>query len=232
MKTSSRNKLYSFIEKVCVLLITIIIGITIIAFITYFSNQKMINNRGSSLENNVGEVVNITSCNQLHLLTTVFPDYILYAHGFGSGITLKDGYILSVEHIVHKKELLPFINEKYYATVIKKDGNFDLALLKTSDFARPFRLAKSISIGEKVIVWGYPVGIQGFIHGWVASFSEDFIFLDVKVIQGMSGGAVINEKGELLGVFKGGVGQPDMLGVAVNFPRIKKFLKGTSVKYN
>lgn len=231
MKTSTRNKLYSFIERISVLFILVLVGFSIIGLICA-SNQNKINNPGNSIENNVGEVVNITSCNQLRLLAITFPDYVLYAHGFGSGITLEDGYILSVEHIVHKEELLPFINNQYYATVIKKDKNFDLALLKISNFARPFRIAKSISIGEKVIVWGYPAGLQGFIHGWVANFNEDFIYLDMRVIQGMSGGAVINEKGELLGVFKGGVGQPDMLGIAINFPRIKKFLKGTLAKYN
>ncbi len=231
MKTSTRNKLYSFIERISVFFILVLVGFSIIGLICA-SNQNKINDPGSSIENNVGEVVNITSCNQLHLLAITFPDYILYAHGFGSGIALENGCILSVEHIVHKKELLPFINKKYYATVIKKDSNFDLALLKTSAFAKPFRLAKSISVGEKVIVWGYPAGLQGFMHGWVANFNEDFIFLDIKVIQGMSGGAVINGRGELLGVFKGGIGNPDMLGIAVNFPRIKKFLKETPVERN
>ena len=231
MKISTRNKLYYFIERISIFFILVLVGFLIISLICAY-NQNKINKPGNSIENNVGEVVNITSCNQLHLLTITFPDYVLYAHGFGSGVALKDGYILSVEHIVNKKELLPFINEKYYATVVKKDKDFDLALLKTSDFARSFKIAKSTSVGEKVIVWGYPAGIQGFIHGWVANFNEDFIFLDIKVIQGMSGGAVINEKGELLGVFRGGVGQPDMLGVAVNFSRIKKFLKGTLAEYN
>jgi S1-C subfamily serine protease len=231
MKTALRNKLYVFIEKICILFIVIILGILIVSIGIYFSNQEKINNPNDSIENNCGDVVNITSCNRLHILAITFPDYILYAHGFGSGITLKNGYILSVEHIVHKEELLPFINGQYYATIIKKSGDFDLALLKISNFAKPFKLAKSISIGEKVLVWGYPAGIQGFIHGWVANFNENLIFLDIKVIQGMSGGAVINEKGELLGVFRGGIGSPDMLGVAVNFPRIKKFLKGTPAEY-
>jgi len=227
MKKALLYKLYSFIERICVFLIIIIIGIMIVTFGIYFSNQKKINNPNGSIENNCGDVVNITSCNRLHILTTLFPDYILYAHGFGSGITIKNGYILSVEHIVYKEELLPFINNQYYASVIKKDNDFDLALLKTSNFSKPFKLANSISIGEKVIIWGYPAGIQGFMHGWVTNFNEDLIFLDAKVIKGMSGGAVINEKGELLGVFKGGVGEPDRLGIAINFPRIKKFLKGT-----
>ena len=58
-------------------------------------------------------------------------------------------------------------------------------------------------------------------------FYCDFLISFTKVIKGTSGGVVMNKKGELLGIFIGGKGEPDMLGMAINFPRIKKFLKGT-----
>lgn len=167
MKISTHNKIYSFIERISIFFTLVLIGIFIIAGFIRFSNQKNINNPNNSIGDNVGNVVRITTCGQLHILSAIFPDYMLYVRGYGSGITIRNNYILSSAHIVYNKKQLPFINDKYYA----------------------------------------------------------------KVIKGMSGGAVINEKGELLGVFKGGVGEPDMLGLAVNFPRIKKFLKGTPAEY-
>jgi S1-C subfamily serine protease len=206
-------------------------SLLIVSGFIYFSNQNKINNHNGSIGDNVGNVVRITSCTQFHALSSMFPDYMLYAQGYGSGISIGNNHILSSAHIVRNEKQLPFINDKYYAKVIKKDLNHDLLLLKTNDASKPFKIANSISIGEKIVIWGYPNGLQAFIFGRVASFNEEIIFLDSKVIKGMSGGAVINEKGELLGVFTGGVGEPDMLGIAINFPRIKKFLKGTPAEY-
>jgi S1-C subfamily serine protease len=231
MKISTHNKLYSFIERAITLFIIILIGFIITSVFVCFSNQNKINNPNGSIGNNVGNVVRITSCTQFHTLSAMFPDYMLYAQGYGSGISIGNNHILSSAHIIHNEKQLPFINNKYYAKVIKKDLNCDLLLLKTDNASEPFKLANSISIGEKIIIWGYPNGLQAFIFGRVASFNEEIIFLDSKVIKGMSGGAVINERGELLGVFTGGVGEPDMLGIAINFPRIKKFLKGTPAEY-
>lgn len=231
MKWLSRNKIYSFIEKISILLILIIISLSIAFGFIHFSNQKRINNPDNAMENNIGNVVRITTCGKLHILSAMFPDYMLYARGYDSGISIGNNYILSSAHIVYDEKQLPFVNNKYYAEVIKKDPDSDLLLLKISNSAKSFKLANSISIGEKVLIWGYPAGFQAFIFGRVANFTEEIIFLDSKVIKGMSGGAVINEKGELLGVFKGGIGEPDILGLAVNFPRIKKFLKGTPTEY-
>ena len=231
MKISTHNKIYSFIERAITLFIIILIGFIITSVFVYFSNQNKINNPNGSIGDNVGNVVRITTCGQLHILSAIFPDYMLYVRGYGSGITIGDNYILSSAHIVYNEKQLPFINDKHYAKVIKKDQNSDLLLLKISNSTKPFKLANSIAIGEKVIIWGYPAGYESFIFGRVANFTEEIIFLDTKVIKGMSGGAVMNEKGELLGVFKGGIGEPDMLGLAVNFPRIKKFLKGTPAEY-
>lgn len=231
MKISTRNKFYSFIEKISILLILIIIGLSTISAFIYFSNQKKIKNPDDSMGDNVGNVVRITSCTQFHTLSAMFPDYMLYTQGYGSGISIGNNYILSSAHIVRDEKQLPFIDNKYYAKVAKKDINYDLLLLKIDNPFKPFKIANSISIGEKIVIWGYPNGLQAFIFGRVASFNEEVIFLDSKVIKGMSGGAVINEKGELLGVFTGGVGEPDMLGIAINFPRIKKFLKGTPAEY-
>lgn len=231
MKISTHNKLFLFIERISIFFILVLIGIFIIAVFIYFPNQKNVNNPNNSIGNNIGDVVRITTCGQLHILSAMFPDYMLYAQGYGSGISIGNNHILSSAHIVRNEKQLPFINDKYYAKVIKKDLNHDLLLLKTNDASKPFKIANSISIGEKIVIWGYPNGLQAFIFGRVASFNEEIIFLDSKVIKGMSGGAVINEKGELLGVFTGGVGEPDMLGIAINFPRIKKFLKGTPAEY-
>jgi S1-C subfamily serine protease len=231
MKISTHNRIYSFIERISIFFTLVLIGIFIIAGFIRFSNQKNINNPNNSIGDNVGNVVRITTCGQLHILSAIFPDYMLYVRGYGSGITIGDNYILSSAHIVYNEKQLPFINDKHYAKVIKKDKNSDLLLLKISNSAKSFKLANSITIGEKVIIWGYPAGCESFIFGRVANFTEEIIFLDAKVIKGMSGGAVMNEKGELLGVFKGGIGEPDMLGLAVNFPRIKKFLKGTPAEY-
>jgi S1-C subfamily serine protease len=231
MKISTHNKLYSFIERVSVFLIIVLISLLIVSGFIYFSNQEKTNKPSDSIGDNIGNVVRITSCVQFHTLLAMFPNYMLYAQGYGSGISIENNHILSSAHIIHNEKQLPFINDKYYAKVIKKDLSCDLLLLKNDNASKSFKLANSISIGEKIIIWGYPNGLQAFIFGRVASFNEEIIFLDSKVIKGMSGGAVINEKGELLGVFTGGVGEPDMLGIAINFPRIKKFLKGTPAEY-
>lgn len=148
----------------------------------------------------------------------------------GSGVAVKRGYILSSAHIFSQKESNPFANYQS-AKIIKKDEKIDLILLKIPKAMKSFKIASSIRVGEEVTVIGYPAGIDVFLFGHVANFNKEIILLDIKVIKGASGGAVINKKGELLGIFKGGIGEPDMMGIAINYPRIKKFLEKTPAKY-
>lgn len=226
MERTPRNR---FI--VLILMLGVLIEITFYAIFFIEKLSSRTQNSLKEIENNVGEVVKIINCGKIDIFSSLFPDYFLYAQCFGSGISIKEGYILSSAHIFYKEELLPFINEQYYAEIIKKDLDSDLILLKIPATMKTFKIASSIEVGEKVIIMGYPSGLQSLLFGRVSNFNEEIILLDAKVIKGTSGGAVVNEKGELLGVFTGGRGEPDMLAIAVNFLRIKKFLKGTPAEY-
>jgi len=150
---------------------------------------------------------------------------------FGNGVHIKNNYVLTVAHLFQDKSSKPFFSHQI-GEIIKIDKKCDLALIKTPVYAKSFKIAHSSSkIGENVRIIGYPLGIACALKGEIINYNNDDIFLDSKVIKGMSGSPVINKRGELIGIFYMGVGEIDQIGIAVSYKVIKKFLKGTPAEY-
>jgi len=134
--------------------------------------------------------------------------------GHGSGFLVsKDGYILTNLHVVAGAKNLTIITNdaiNYPATLIRKNENKDLALLKVdNNFDYSFNISdqKNYNIGDDIFAIGTPNSIQlgqtlskGIISGERISEEDNYIQTDASVNSGNSGGPLINKKGELLGV--------------------------------
>ena len=142
--------------------------------------------------------------------------------GLGSGVIVSDdGYILTNNHVVENAEEVQVIlpdGRKYRAEFIGKDaGNqgTDLAVLKidgTNLPALPLGNSEALQIGEWVIAIGSPFGLaQTVTRGMVSAKGRsldnmdiveyaDFIQTDAAINRGNSGGALINIRGELVGI--------------------------------
>ena len=142
--------------------------------------------------------------------------------GLGSGVIVsEDGYILTNNHVIEGAEGIMAIlpnGREYKAKVIGKDAGrqgTDLAVLKIDGDslpALPLGNSEDLQIGEWVIAIGSPFGLaQTVTRGMVSAKGRsiddirivryaDFIQTDAAINRGNSGGALINIRGELIGI--------------------------------
>ena len=138
--------------------------------------------------------------------------------GLGSGVVVTaDGYVLTNYHVVEgaddiKVDLTD--NRTLTAKLVGTDKASDLALLKVtgSDF-KPIALGNSdnVQVGDVVLAVGNPMGIGQTVTMGIISAKgrstgpgdgsyEDFLQTDAPINHGNSGGALVNMKGELVGI--------------------------------
>lgn len=136
--------------------------------------------------------------------------------GYGSGVIIsKDGYIATNNHVIDGADE---INVKLHdgrelkGRVIGSDPTTDLALVKIEgdDFpAIPVGDSDNIKVGEWVLAVGNPFNLGSTVTAGVVSAKarglganpvESFIQTDAVINQGNSGGALVNAKGELVGI--------------------------------
>ena len=135
--------------------------------------------------------------------------------GSGTGfIITKDGYILTCHHVIKNSSEIKISieGEIYPAKLVLDDPNNDLALLKIngSFSAIAFSSKRSAKMGQEVFTIGYPnPRLQGvnakYTEGSISSltgFQDDLRLyqISVPVQPGNSGGALVDENGNILGV--------------------------------
>ncbi len=147
------------------------------------------------------------------------PPRTFRQRGLASGvITSSDGYILTNYHVIDGADTISVdLNDgrTLTAKVIGSDKASDLALLKvnaTNLHPMPLGNSDAVQVGDVVLAVGNPLGIgqtvtMGIISakgrstraGGDASY-EDFLQTDAPINHGNSGGALVNTKGELIGI--------------------------------
>lgn len=137
----------------------------------------------------------------------------------GSGVIISnDGYIITNNHVIENANNIQVIlNDKssYDAKVIGKDENTDIALLKINASHLPvikYGNSDNLNVGEWVLAVGNPFNLNSTVTAGIVSAKarniglssqysiESFIQTDAAVNPGNSGGALINIKGELVGI--------------------------------
>ena len=134
----------------------------------------------------------------------------------GSGVIIsKDGYIVTNNHVVDgADELTVTLNEnskEYSARIIGADKTTDLALIKIDAKNLPaIVIANSddVKVGEWVLAVGNPLGLNNTVTAGIVSAKarsmgsgvSSMIQTDAAINQGNSGGALVNTRGELIGI--------------------------------
>lgn len=164
--------------------------------------------------------------------------------GLGSGIIVsKDGHILTNNHVIEGADDITVIlpgGREFEAELIGTDaGNegTDLAVLKIDGDDLPvlnFGDSDALEVGEWVVAIGTPFGLSQTVTRGIVSAKgrsnalgpsviyEDFIQTDTPINRGNSGGALINIRGELVGIntaiLTGNSFQPGNIGVGFAIP--------------
>jgi Do/DeqQ family serine protease len=138
--------------------------------------------------------------------------------GTGSGVIIsQDGYIVTNNHVVAGASAIEITlnnKQKYKAEVIGSDKENDIALLKIDADLKlpyiPFANSDNIKIGEWVLAVGNPYNLTSTVTAGIVSAKgrdlegnrniESFIQTDAAVNPGNSGGALVNIRGELVGI--------------------------------
>ena len=138
----------------------------------------------------------------------------------GSGVIITpDGYIVTNNHVIDRSaEIEVTLNDKrtFKAKLIGADPNTDIALLKVEAEKLPsiaFGSSDSLKIGEWVLAVGNPFNLTSTVTAGIVSAKarniniissnmkiESFIQTDAAVNPGNSGGALVNTRGELVGI--------------------------------
>lgn len=143
-------------------------------------------------------------------------------YGGGSGVIISpDGYIVTNHHVVENATRLKVTLEDkstYEATLIGTDPTTEVALIKIDAKDLPtiaFGNSDKLRLGEWVLAIGYPLGLQSTVTAGIVSAKgrgldiitranplgiESFIQTDAAVNPGNSGGALVNTRGELVGI--------------------------------
>ena len=139
------------------------------------------------------------------------------SQGSGSGIIFReDGYIVTNYHVIEGANSVSVTlsdGKKYDATIIGSDSSSDLAVLKIGATGLPaaeFGDSDQLQIGELVVAIGNPLGYEntvtdGIVSGLNRQLTDytdtmTLIQTNAAINSGNSGGALVNSKGEVIGI--------------------------------
>lgn len=135
----------------------------------------------------------------------------------GSGVIVtEDGFILTNNHLVEQAEEIEVVlldEREFDAKIVGTDPRTDVAVLKIDASGLPtvpIGRSSDLRLGQVILAIGYPFGIgQTVTKGIISALGrsnlnlvdyENFIQTDAAINPGNSGGAMINTRGELIGV--------------------------------
>jgi Do/DeqQ family serine protease len=138
----------------------------------------------------------------------------------GSGVIVdaKNGYIITNHHVVENASEITITlldNRTFSAKVIGTDEGADVAVLQAKQpnlVAMPLGDSAKLEVGDYVVAIGNPFGLQHTVTAGIVSALgrsninpeangyEDFIQTDASINPGNSGGALVNLRGELIGI--------------------------------
>src|SRR5271168_3351634 len=136
----------------------------------------------------------------------------------GSGVIVdaKNGYIITNYHVIENASEITITlldNRSFTAKVVGSDEGADIAVLQAKQpnlVAMPLGDSAHLEVGDFVVAIGNPFGLQHTVTAGIVSALgrsginpegyEDFIQTDASINPGNSGGALVNLRGELVGI--------------------------------
>lgn len=164
--------------------------------------------------------------------------------GHGSGFLISDkGYIVTNNHVISGADKITVVFDNGFsfdATLVRKDADRDVALLKISGSgfkALPVNTKGEVETGAEVAAVGTPAKVElgqtvtkGIISGSREIEGKTYIQTDVAVNSGNSGGPLINASGEVIGVVVSKIFGKNVEGLAFAIP-ISEVVSKLNIKF-
>ena len=199
------------------------------------------------VKKSIDSVVGITTVSKV-VEQTFWGPQSGYAEGIGSGsIISSDGYIMTNSHVVsdgdvNEINVLFSDGSTEQADLVWNDATLDLAIVKVKKDNLPvMELGDSdkMGVGDRVVAIGNPLGLQlqstvtsGIISGLNRSVSfntgaqmDGLMQTDAAINAGNSGGALLNSKGEQIGINTAKAGNSDGIGFAIPTNLVKPIIE-------
>ena len=199
------------------------------------------------VKKSIDSVVGINTISQV-TQRSFFGQQQGYVEGIGSGsIVTEDGYIVTNSHVVSNGDVTQinvlFSNgETADAELVWNDASLDLAIIKVDKKNLPaIELGDSdeVGIGDRTVAIGNPLGFElqstvtsGIISGLNRSVKfntgvtmDGLMQTDAAINSGNSGGALLNSKGELIGINTAKAGNSDGIGFAIPINTVKPVIE-------
>jgi S1-C subfamily serine protease len=164
-----------------------------------------------------------------------------YADGLGSGVIVDaDGHIVTNQHVIQNSEAIRVRladGREAAAEVVGSDPDTDIAVLKVDSReldlrdlpVMKFGRSDRVAVGDVVLAIGNPLGLSQTVTAGIVSATgraelgvstfEDFIQTDAAINEGNSGGALVNTRGELIGINTAVLGRNlDAEGIGISIP--------------
>jgi len=172
-----------------------------------------------------------------------FPDRVI-----GSGFFIDSrGYLLTNYHVIASEvdpeyegysrlyiRLSEKVEEKIPARVVGYDRIFDLALIKAEvepQFTFSYSGSSDLKVGGRIIAIGSPAGLENTVTSGIVSATGrrflqmgDAIQVDVPINYGNSGGPLLDESGQLVGIVFAGIEQFEGVNFAIPYNWVEKAL--------
>lgn len=207
-----------------------------------YVNASQINispDKSLSVENAVAMkgIPSVVGINTKYVGNDNFFGRVSMGEGLGSGVIVSsDGFILTNSHVIadNPTDIVVVFSDNSTAEgkIVWQDDTLDLGIVKVNkEGLNPIEFANSdeISIGDKAIAIGNPVGLNlqstltsGYISGLNRSITmqnglsmDGLIQTDASINSGNSGGALLNSEGKLIGINTAKAGNTDGIGFAI-----------------
>jgi serine protease DegS len=213
-----KAKFFYFIKPIfwgIIIAIVVMYGTKFVHTLGNLVNKNQVSSYSEAVKKASPAVVNIYS--QQYVDSSIDNKQHLQPTGLGSGIIVdKKGYILTNFHVVAQADQILIALQDgrlFSAKVVGSDAITDLAVLQIEGNNLPVipqNLDYIPRVGDIVLAIGNPYNLgqtitQGIIsatgrNGMSSSGRQDFLQTDAAINEGNSGGALINSRGELVGI--------------------------------
>lgn len=163
--------------------------------------------------------------------------------GIGSGFIIgNNGEIATNYHVVEgaSSAIAKFVNqeEKYsIENIVQRNAAYDIAILQINTKSTPISLGDDeiSSIGERIYAIGNPEGLEGTVsEGIISGFRKidnNFRIMQITapISPGSSGGPVINQNGQVIGIASASIIEGQNLNFAIPVTKLKEVLSNPKI---
>lgn len=171
--------------------------------------------------------------------------FVIYSgQNLGSGFAIGENCIITNAHVINTREntkVSTYDGKKYDAFVVAMDQNLDIAVLGVKDVNfTPLGIAKeeTILVGTDVYAIGAPNSLAYTLTKGVISAKErkvngqSYVQTDAAINTGNSGGPLLNDKGEVVGVNSYKMSNSEGIGLAIPISEVTEFIKEKEINLN